>query len=114
MVGVGLVDGGDRAVLWELVASERLWDRRIAIVATHALIQAGDLGETFALSERLLDDPHHLMWKATGWMLREAGKRDEDALVAWLEEHRAAMPRTTLRYALERLDPDTRARLMAR
>ena len=106
---MGLVDGGDRAVLWELVASERLWDRRIAIVATHALIQAGDLTETFALSERLLDDPHHLMWKATGWMLREAGKRDEDALVAWLDAHRAAMPRTTLRYALERLRPgDTR------
>ena len=54
------------------------------------------------------------MWKAIGWMLREAGKRDEGALVAWLEEHRAAMPRTTLRYALERLDPATRARLMER
>ena len=54
------------------------------------------------------------MRKATGWMLREAGKRDEGALVAWLEDHRAAMPRTMLRYAIERLDPATRARLMAR
>jgi 3-methyladenine DNA glycosylase AlkD len=114
LVGVGLVEGGDRSVLWELVESERLWDRRIAIVSTHALIQAGDLSETFSISERLLDDPHHLMWKATGWMLREAGKRDEPALVAWLDDHRAAMPRTMLRYAIERLDPGTRARLMAR
>ena len=113
MLGVGLIDG-DRSILGRLVASERLWDRRIAIVATHALIKAGDPSETFALAERLLGDPHHLMWKATGWMLREAGKRDEAALVAWLEEHRAAMPRTMLRYAIERLDAATRGRLMAR
>ena len=113
LLGVGLIDA-DRAILWELVASDRLWDRRIAIVATHALIQADDLSETFALAERLLSDPHHLMHKATGWMLREAGKRDETALVAWLEAHRTAMPRTMLRYGIERLPPDERARLMAR
>jgi len=113
LLGVGLIDG-DRAILSELVASNRLWDRRIAIVSTLALIRAGDLSETFTLAERLLTDPHHLMHKATGWMLREAGKRDEAALVAWLEVHRLAMPRIMLRYAIERLPPDERARLMAR
>ena len=110
----GELVAGDRAILGELVASERLWDRRIAIVATLALIRRGELGETFALAERLMDDPHHLIHKAAGWMLREAGKRDEAALVAFLEEHRARMPRTMLRYAVERLAPEQRAALMAR
>jgi 3-methyladenine DNA glycosylase AlkD len=105
---------GPRAVLGELAGSERLWDRRIAVVATLALIRRGELGETFALAERLLDDPHHLMHKAIGWMLREAGKRDEAALVAWLEAHRLGMPRTMLRYAIERLPDGRRAALMAR
>ena len=84
------------------------------MVSTHALILRDELGETFALAERLMDDPHHLMHKAIGWMLREAGKRDEGALVAWLEAHRLRMPRTMLRYAIERLPPERRAALMAR
>jgi 3-methyladenine DNA glycosylase AlkD len=115
MVGVDIADGeGDRAVLDQLAASERLWDRRIAIVATHALIRRGELDETFALAVRLMDDPHHLIHKPVGWMLREAGKRDEAAMVAFLEAHRAELPRTTLRYAIERLTPARRAALMAR
>jgi 3-methyladenine DNA glycosylase AlkD len=61
-----------------------------------------------------MDDPHHLIHKALGWMLREAGKQDEAALVAFLEAHRAGMPRTTLRYAIERLTPEQRAALMLR
>ena len=113
LLGGELIEG-DRAILGELVASESLWDRRIAVVSTFALIRRGELGETFALAERLMDDPHHLIHKAVGWMLREAGKRDEAALVAFLEEHRAGMPRTMLRYAIERLTPEQRAALMAR
>jgi 3-methyladenine DNA glycosylase AlkD len=113
LLGGELIEG-DRAILRELVASERLWDRRIAIVATLALIRRGEVGETFVLVERLMDDPHHLIHKAAGWMLREAGKRDEAALVAFLEAHRARMPRTMLRYAIERLTPERRAALMAR
>ena len=113
LLGGELIDG-DRAVLAELAGSQRLWDRRIAVVATHALILRGELGETFALAERLMDDPHHLIHKALGWMLREAGKQDEAALVAFLEAHRARMPRTMLRYAIERLTPEQRAALMAR
>jgi 3-methyladenine DNA glycosylase AlkD len=112
LLGGELIDGG-RAILGELVASERLWDRRIAIVATFALIRRGELGETFALADRLMDDPHHLVHKAAGWMLREAGKRDEAALVAFLERHRSRMPRTMLRYAIERLRSEQRAALMA-
>lgn len=113
LLGERLVDG-PRDVLDRLVAAERLWDRRIAIVSTHALILRDEPGETLRLAERLLGDPHHLMWKATGWMLREVGKRDEGVLVGWLERHRAAMPRTMLRYAIERLSPERRAALMAR
>jgi hypothetical protein len=113
LLGGELIDG-DRAILAELAGSQRMWDRRIAVVATHALILRGELGETFALAERLMDDPHHLIHKALGWMLREAGKQDEAALVAFLEAHRAGMPRTTLRYAIERLTPEQRAALMLR
>ena len=113
LLGGELVDG-DRAILGELVASDSLWDRRIAVVSTLALIRRGELGETLALAERLMDDPHHLIQKAVGWMLREAGKRDEAVLVAFLKEHRARMPRTMLRYAIERLGPEQRAALMAR
>ena len=113
LVGGELVEG-PRDVLDELAGSIDLWDRRIAVVATHALIKRGEFGPTLTLCERLLDDPHHLMHKACGWMLREVGKRDEAVLVNWLERHRARMPRTMLRYAIERLDPERRAVLMAR
>ncbi len=113
LLGGELVNG-DRAILGELAGSERVWDRRIAVVATFALIRRGELGETFALADRLIDDPHHLIHKAVGWMLREAGKRDERALVAFLETHRARMPRTMLRYAIERLAPEQRRALMLR
>ena len=114
LVGGELVADGDRWVLDDLAGGIDVWDRRIAMVATFALIRRGETGPTLALAERFLTDPHHLMHKATGWMLREVGKRDEAALVAWLERHRRAMPRTMLRYAIERLDPATRAALMAR
>lgn len=110
----GELVGGPRGVLDELAASERLWDRRIAVVATLALIRRGELDGTLALAERLLGDPHHLIHKAIGWMLREVGKRDEAVLVAFLEAHRARMPRTMLRYAVERLSPAQRTALMRR
>ena len=114
LLGGELVAGADRAILDTLAGSIDLWDRRIAVVATFALIRAGDLQPTLALCERLLDDPHHLMHKACGWMLREVGKRDEALMVGWLERHRRRMPRTMLRYAIERLEPETRTLLMAR
>lgn len=110
----GEVIDADRAILDELAGSERMWDRRIAVVATFALIRRGELEPTLALAERLLDDPHHLIHKAVGWMLREVGKRDEAVLVEFVDAHRARMPRTMLRYAIERLTPEQRAALMRR
>jgi 3-methyladenine DNA glycosylase AlkD len=112
IVGAHLLER-PRDPLYRLAASPSLWDRRIAIVSTQMLIRAGELDDTDALAERLLGDRHDLIHKACGWMLREAGKRDTDRLVAFVEDHAAVMPRTMLRYAIERLDADTRARLMA-
>jgi 3-methyladenine DNA glycosylase AlkD len=91
-----------RAPLRRLAASPSLWERRIAIVATHFFIRHGDVAETFRIADILLDDPHDLIHKATGWMLREAGKRDGAALRAFLNTRYNRMPRTMLRYAIER------------
>ena len=99
-------------VLYRLAGSDVLWERRIAIVATFRLIRAGSLDDTFALAALLEGDPHDLMHKAVGWMLREAGKQDEPRLLAYLDEHAATMPRTALRYSLERLEPAVRAHYM--
>lgn len=113
LLGEHLVDH-DREVLGTLAGSQRLWDRRtrIALMATWPLIRRREFGPTFELAERLLDHPSHLVHKAGGWMLREIGKRDEAALVAWLSAHAPRMPRVMLRYATERLARD-RAELMA-
>ena len=105
--------GGDRGFLDELVASGSVWDRRIAVLATFSLIRDGEHDETLRLAERLLGDEHDLIHKAVGWMLREVGKRDEAALRGFLDAHAAAMPRTMLRYSLERLPAGVRARYMA-
>jgi 3-methyladenine DNA glycosylase AlkD len=99
----------DRAVLYRLAASDKMWDRRIAIVGTLAFIRAGDLDDTFQLCEILMQDKEDLMHKACGWMLREAGKKDVAALEKFLKKHAAHMPRTMLRYAIERFAVEKRA-----
>jgi 3-methyladenine DNA glycosylase AlkD len=91
-----------RGLLKKLARSSLLWDRRIAVVCTYAFIRKGDLKNIFELSTMLLGDKEDLMHKACGWMLREAGKRDEKALCLFLDQHAAFMPRTMLRYALEK------------
>ncbi|WP_152366126.1 DNA alkylation repair protein [Microlunatus speluncae] len=110
ILGRRLLDpDGDRGVLDRLAGSASLWERRIAMVATHGLILAGQTADTYRISERLLGDEHDLIHKAVGWMLREAGKRvDEAELRAFLDRQAPRMPRTALRYAIERFDPDTR------
>jgi 3-methyladenine DNA glycosylase AlkD len=92
-----------------LAKSKLLWDRRIAIVSTWTFIRAGELQPTFELSVQLINDSHDLMHKAVGWMLREAGKKDRAALEAFLAEHAHELPRTALRYSIERFSPEERA-----
>jgi 3-methyladenine DNA glycosylase AlkD len=101
IVGSHLIER-DRSVLYELVRSTSLWDRRIAVVATLAFIRGGNVKDTLKLSELLLADQHDLIHKACGWMLREVGKRDQLELESFLRQHHAVMPRTMLRYAIER------------
>lgn len=112
IVGRHLPPGGGRRVLGRLAASPLLWERRIAMVSTLEHIRRGNLDNTFWLAERLLGDPEDLMHKATGWMLREAGKRDQQALFTFLDAHAARLPRTALRYALERIAPEIRRKWM--
>lgn len=101
-----------RSILRRLARSSSVWERRIAIVATYRFIQEGQYQDTLDLAERLLGDRHDLIHKATGWMLREVGKRDDRVLRRFLDRHAAAMPRTALRYAIERLPPADRRRYM--
>jgi len=102
----------DRGILWELANSPVLWDRRIAVLSTFAFIRAGDFDDALKLYAQLLTDPHVLMHKACGWMLRELGKRDEARLLDFLKTHYAALPRTTLRYAIEKFDAAQRRALL--
>ena len=90
-------------ILRKLSKSEDLWERRIAMIFTFAFLRAGELEPTFEIAERLLKDEHDLIHKAVGWMLREMGKRDPSLLRAFLTDHSKAMPRTALRYAIEKL-----------
>lgn len=99
----------DRSQLYRFAGSASLWERRIAIVSTFHFIRAGQTGDTLAISELLLGDREELIHKATGWMLREVGKRDRPTLEAFLARHYGRLPRTTLRYAIERF-PEGRRR----
>ena len=101
IVGGWLFDR-DRKLLYRLVKSKSVWERRIAVIATYRFIRKNDFSETLKLAELLLRDEHDLMHKATGWMLREIGKRDVKTLETFLGKHAARMPRTMLRYAIEK------------
>jgi len=99
-----------RGLLDDLAASDMLWQRRVAVIATQAFIRRGDASTTVDLAERLLGDPEPLMHKAVGWMLREVGARvDRTLLLDFLDAHAGRMPRTMLSYATEHLDPEVRA-----
>lgn len=107
LLGEWLTDR-DRGLLAELAASESLWERRIAIIATFAFIRRDDHEWTLRIADQLVDDRHDLIHKAVGWMLREVGARDREAELAWLRRHCRTMPRTMLRYAIEKFEPDLR------
>lgn len=105
----------DRNVLYKLVGSKSLWERRIAIVATFAFIRSGESPDTFALAKRLFSDSHDLIHKAVGWMLREVGKRvSREELTRFLKEYKTQMPRTTLRYAVEHYSSREREAFLAK
>jgi 3-methyladenine DNA glycosylase AlkD len=103
-MGVYLLEVKDPLpLLIKLSKSKSLWQRRVSMILTFALIRAGDLEPTITIAELLLKDDHDLIHKAVGWMLREAGKRDVMLLRRFLSDHAHEMPRTMLRYAIEKL-----------
>lgn len=108
ILGPWLLDR-DSSVLDRLAASDLVWDRRIAIMATFAFIRAGRFDRPLELAERLVHDNHALIHKAVGWMLREIGNRDRAVEEAFLARHYRTMPRTALRYAIEKLPPERRS-----
>lgn len=101
IVGAHLVKKNKKFLL-ELAKSDIIWERRIAIVATWHFIRNNELNWTFKLAKLLIKDKHDLIHKAVGWMLREAGKRDQSQLIEFLDLHHTKMPRTMLRYAIEK------------
>ena len=104
----------DRKIIFNLVRSKNMWERRVAIVSTHAFIVRGDVDDTLHIAEALLSDSHDLMHKATGWMLREVGKKSPSKLKKFIDKHISNMPRTMLRYAIERFPEQERKEVLAR
>lgn len=114
LLGEALLENPDPSLLERLIASESLWERRCAILSTFAAIRQGRYADTLQLCEVLLSDPHDLMHKACGWMLREVGKRDIAVLRQFLSNHAGRMPRTMLRYSIEKLEEKERHDWMER
>ena len=115
LLGTYLLDK-DRAILYDLVRNgKNIWEQRIGIVSTMAFVRKNELDDTFALAEIFVSKPqpiHDLLQKATGWLLREAGKRDEERLRQWLKTMHNSMPRTMLRYAIEKFNEDERKQFL--
>lgn len=104
----------DRTLLYDLAHSGNLWDQRIAMISTYYFIRKNDFDGTLKIAEILLYHKHDLIHKAVGWMLREVGSRDFDAEYRFLEKHYKSMPRTMLRYAIEKFEPEVREMFMAK
>lgn len=109
-----LPDGSmpERNVLDRLSESRNLWEQRISIVSTAALIKNGEFDDTLRIAGKLLCHPHDLIHKAVGWMLREVGKKDMEVLRLFLLKYHKVMPRTALRYSIERMEPEERKKWM--
>ncbi len=108
-----LVNPQEKGILWKLAKSNTMWERRVAIVATSMFIRAGNYQETLKIAHLLLRDKHDLIHKAVGWMLREIGKKNVEVLEKFLKTHYQSMPRTMLRYAIERFPDEKRKRILS-
>ena len=114
LLGTWLLDK-DRTILYDLARNGKtMWEQRIGIVSTMQFLRNNQLDDTYAIADILLHHTHDLIHKAVGWLLREAGKRDEKRLIDWLNERHSTMPRTMLRYAIERLPEDIRQQYLQR
>ena len=112
LIGTWLLDK-DRTLLYELARSGKtIWEQRIGMVSTMQFIRHGQTADTYAIADILIAHKHDLIQKAVGWLLREAGKRNVEELKAWLEPRYRTMPRTMLRYAIEKFPPQERTRWM--
>ena len=107
------LEGRDRSLLYELAASGHLWRQRVAMIATYHFIRRDDFEDALELAARLRDHNHDLIHKAVGWMLREVGNRDRAVEENFLASHYREMPRTMLRYAIEKFEPDRRKAYLA-
>ncbi len=114
ILGAYFKDKEDRSILIKLSKSKKLWSERIAIISTFAFIRNNDLELIFHFGEYFLNHKHDLIHKAVGWMLREAGKRDEKRLKVFLEKNKSKMPRTMLRYAIEKFSEKERKYFLAK
>ncbi|WP_424243971.1 3-methyladenine DNA glycosylase AlkD [Elusimicrobium posterum] len=112
ILGPWYYDNKDMSVLRKLADSKFLWEERIAVLSTFHFIRNKDFDLVLEFCEKFLNHEHDLMHKATGWMLREAGKRDEKPLIKFLDKHAAVMPRTMLRYSLEKLPVNIKKKYM--
>lgn len=113
IIGQYLLDK-DRAILYSLAKSDNLWERRIAIMSTFYFIKNDDFDDTLVIAEHLLNDEHDLIHKAVGWMLREVGNRKIEVEERFLDKHIEDMPRTMVRYAIEKMPEDKRQSYLSR
>jgi 3-methyladenine DNA glycosylase AlkD len=113
LIGTWLLDK-ERTVLYDLARNGKtIWEQRIGMVSTMQFIRHGQTSDTYAIADILINHKHDLIHKAVGWLLREAGKRNVEELKAWLEPRYKTMPRTMLRYAIEKFPPQERTRWMS-